>query len=98
MHQTKKGDLWCYGMKDHIGVDSETGLIHSVETTAANVHELTPAAELLHGEGRVVSTDAGYQGIEKRPELQGWAGQGICCRVALGQESGAHDLLRPRGA
>ncbi|MFO8237190.1 MAG: IS5 family transposase, partial [Prochlorococcaceae cyanobacterium] len=55
MHQTKKGNQWyyrfaegfAYGMKIHAGVDKETGLIHSVVTTAANVHDLTPAAELL---------------------------------------------------
>jgi len=46
MHQTKKGNQWYVGMKVHHGVDSESGLIHSVETTAANVHDLTPAAEL----------------------------------------------------
>jgi IS5 family transposase len=51
-------------------VDSESGLIHSVETTTANVHELTPAADLLHGDETVVYADAGYQGIEKRDEMQ----------------------------
>ena len=80
MHQTKKGNQWYHGMKVHIGVDSENGLIHSVETTAANVHDLTPAAELLHGEETVVYADAGYQGIEKRPEM---LGRGIGFRVAM---------------
>ncbi len=58
MHQAKKGNQWyhhyaegfAYGMKVHIGVDAESGLIHSVQNAAANVHDLTPAAELLHGE------------------------------------------------
>jgi IS5 family transposase len=80
MHQTKKGNQWYFGMKVHIGVDSENGLIHSVETTAANVHDLTPAADLLHGEETVAYTDAGYQGIEKRDEMQG---RGIGFRVAM---------------
>jgi IS5 family transposase len=40
MHQTKKGNQWYYGMKVHIGVDKDLGLIHSVITTAANVHGL----------------------------------------------------------
>jgi IS5 family transposase len=88
MHQTKKGNQWyhrCaegfpYGMKVHIGVDKDTGLIHSVETTAANVHDLTPAADLLHGEETVVYADAGYQGIEKRAEMEG---RGIGFRVAM---------------
>ena len=80
MHQTKKGNQWYFGMKVHIGVDKDTGLIHAVETTAANVHDLTPAAELLHGEETVVYADAGYQGIEKRPEMEG---KGIGFRVAM---------------
>jgi IS5 family transposase len=80
MHQTKKGNQWYFGMKVHLGVDSESGLIHSVETTAANVHDLTPAAELLHGEETVLYGDAGYQGIEKRPEMQG---RGIGFRIAM---------------
>jgi len=45
MHQTCKGKQWHFGMKVHIGVDKDTGLIHSVETTAAKVHDLTPAAD-----------------------------------------------------
>jgi len=69
MHQTKKSNHWYYGMKVHIGVDKESGLIHSVVTTAANVDDLTPAAELLHGEEKVVYADAEYQGIAKRPEM-----------------------------
>jgi IS5 family transposase len=80
MHQTKKGNQWFFGMKVHIGVDKDTGLIHSVETTAANVHDLTPAADLLHGEETVVYADAGYQGIDKRAEMEG---KGICFRVAM---------------
>jgi IS5 family transposase len=63
MHQSRKGNQWYYGMKVHIGVDKDSGLIHSVVTTAANVHDLTPAAELLHGDEEVVYADAGYQGI-----------------------------------
>ena len=80
MHQTKKGNQWYFGMKVHIGVDSESGLIHSVETTAANVHDLTPAADLLHGEETVVYADAGYQGLENREEMQG---RGIGFRIAM---------------
>ena len=69
MRQTKKGNQWYYGMKVHIGVDKDSGLIHSVVTTPANVHDLTPAGELLHGDEDVVYADAGYQGIAKRPEV-----------------------------
>jgi transposase, IS5 family len=80
MHQTKKGNQWYYGMKVHIGVDKDSGLIHSVVTTSANVHDLTPAAELLHGDEEVVYGDAGYQGIAKRPEMAGTAAE---FRVAM---------------
>jgi IS5 family transposase len=71
MHQTMKGNQWYFGMKVHIGVDKDSGLIHSVETTSANVHNITRAAQLLHCEEDVVYGDAGYQGIEKRAEMAG---------------------------
>jgi IS5 family transposase len=83
MHQTKKGQQWYFGMKIHAGVDKDTGLIHSVVTTAANVHDLTPAAELLHGEEEVVYADAGYQGAASRPDISGDAHlAGVQFRVA----------------
>ena len=68
MHQTKKGNQWYFGMKVHLGVDKDSGLIHSVVTTSANVHDLTPVADLLHGDETVVYADAGYQGIAKRSD------------------------------
>ena len=55
-------------------------MIHSVAVTAANVHDLTPASELLHGDEEVVYDDAGYQGIGKRPEM---AGKTTELRVAM---------------
>ena len=70
MHQTKKGNEWHFGMKMHIGVDDRDGLIHSVETTAANVHDLNAADQLLHGEEQRVWGDAGYTGIHKRDEFK----------------------------
>ena len=68
MHQTKKGNEWHFGMKMHIGADADTGLIHSLTTTAASIHDITQAGHLLHGEEGHFWGDAGYQGIEKRPE------------------------------
>jgi len=62
MHQTRKGNQWHFGMKMHIGVDDTLGLIHCIETTAANEHDLNVAARLLHGEERHVWADAGYAG------------------------------------
>ncbi len=69
-HQTRKGKNWYFGMKLHIGVDVVSGLVHSLATTPAHVHDLTPVSELLHGCERLVCGDAGYQGIHKRPEHQ----------------------------
>ena len=71
MHQTRKGQQWYFGMKAHIGVDVDSGLVHSVVGTAANVHDLTPVARLLHGAETHVHADAGYTGIEYREDLQG---------------------------
>lgn len=70
MHQAKKGNEWHFGMKMHIGVDDRDGLIHSTETTAANVHDLNAADQLLHGEEPRVWGDAGYTGIHKRDEFK----------------------------
>ena len=71
MHQTKKGNQWHFGMKVHVGVDSKTGIVHSLSTTAANAHDVTEAHNLLHGGERVVWCDAGYQGVHKRWENLG---------------------------
>ena len=71
MRQTKKGNQWHFGMKAHIGVDSETSIVHCMRTTAANVHDVTEAHNLLHGGERVVWGDAGYQGVGKREENLG---------------------------
>ena len=68
MHQTKKGNQWHFGMKLHIGVESETGVVPSMTTTAANVHDVTEAHRLLHGGESQVWGDAGYRGVEKREE------------------------------
>ncbi|HEY4973969.1 MAG TPA: IS5 family transposase [Steroidobacteraceae bacterium] len=69
MHQTKKGNQWYFGMKAHIGADEASGLVHSVEGTAANVSDISQAHALLHGEEKRAGADAGYTGVEKRPEV-----------------------------
>ena len=68
MRQTRKGNQWYFGMKMHIGVDDTLGLIHSIDTTAANVHDIVSAGNLLHGDELRVFGDAGYLGIQKRDE------------------------------
>ena len=71
MRQTKKGKNWYFGMKAHIGVDADSGLVHTVATTPANVNDLTMAGALLHGQETAAHGDAGYQGVHKRPEAAG---------------------------
>lgn len=68
MHQTKKGNQWHFGMKAHIGVDADSGLVHTVVGTAANVNDVTQTHALLHGQEKTVHGDAGYVGVEKRAE------------------------------
>jgi IS5 family transposase len=70
MHQTKKGNQWYFGMKLHAGVDDTLGLIHSIETTSANEHDVTVADKVLHGSEKRFFGDAGYQGVQKRAEHQ----------------------------
>ena len=69
MHQTRKGNQWYFGMKAHIGADRDSKLVHTVVVTAANVADVTKTAELLHGGEKQVHADAGYTGVEKRPEI-----------------------------
>ena len=70
MHQAKKGNQWYFGMKAHIGVDADSGLVHTVRGTSANVNDVVEGNSLLHGNETVVFADAGYQGADKRPDAQ----------------------------
>jgi IS5 family transposase len=70
MHQAKKGNQWHFGMKAHIGVDKDSGLVHTLTTTAANVSDISQTAALLHGQESDVWADAGYVGVEKREDMQ----------------------------
>lgn len=67
-HQTKKGNTWHFGYKAHIGVDKTSGLVHHVQVTAANVHDVTMTPHLLHGEEESVHGDSGFLGAEKRED------------------------------
>ncbi len=64
-HSAKKGNTWHFGYKAHIGVDKESGLVHTVKVTAANEHDVTVTSELLTGEEEEVYGDSGYLGAEK---------------------------------
>lgn len=62
MASVQKGNQWYFGMKAHIGVDSQTKLIHSVMVTSANVHDSQVLSDLLHGNERRVYGDSAYTG------------------------------------
>jgi IS5 family transposase len=66
MHQTRKGNQWYFGMKAHIGVDVNTGLVHTATATAANVADVAEVPNLLRGKETSVYGDAGYIGADKR--------------------------------
>lgn len=61
MHPTKKGNHSHFGMKAHIGVDADSGLVQTVVGTAANVNDVTQAHALVHGDETGVFADAGYR-------------------------------------
>lgn len=65
-HQVKKGNQWYFGYKAHIGVDKDSGLVHDLKVTAANVHDAAVTPQLLTGDEEIVYGDSGYLGAEKR--------------------------------
>ena len=70
MHQSKKGQQWFFGMKAHIGVDADSGLVHTVRGTSGHVGDITEGNSLLHGQETDAFGDAGYQGVAKRPDAK----------------------------
>ena len=79
MHSSKKGNQWHFGMKAHIAVDADSGLVHTVRGTSGHVSDITQANSLLHGQENVAFGDAGYLGVEKRPD----ATKGVTWHVAM---------------
>ena len=70
MHQTKKGNQWYHGMKVHAGVDAGTGYVHTIDGTAANVHDVDKAPDLIREDDSVVYGDSGYLGLPERKEVR----------------------------
>ena len=97
MHQSKKGAQWYFGMKAHIGVDAESGLVHTVRGTPGNVNDVVQANSLLHGQERDVFADAGYQGAAKRPDARPEVNWHIAMRPgkrrALDKTRSLHQLI-----
>jgi transposase, IS5 family len=79
MHSSKKGNQWYFGMKAHIGVDADSGLVHSVRGTSGHVSDIAEGNSLLHGQETLGFGDAGYQGVDKRPD----ANTGITWHIAM---------------
>ena len=65
MSSTKKGNAWYFGMKAHVGVDVDSGIVHSLEATTAKVHDSRIWNELLHGNERSIWADKGYVSAER---------------------------------
>lgn len=82
-HSTRKGKNYYFGYKAHIGVDKDTGLVHTVKATAANIHDVTMTNQLLHGEEETVYGDSGYLGADKRKDavVQNKKGKKIKCKI-----------------
>lgn len=79
MHSSKKGEQMYFGMKAHIGADADSGLVHTVRGTSGNVHDVTEGNSLLHGQEVMGFGDAGYQGVDKRPDAK----QGVKWYIAM---------------
>jgi len=97
MHSSKKGNQWYFGMKAHIGVDAESGLVHTVRGTSGHVSDIAEANSLLHGEESIAFGDAGYQGIEKRPDAKADVTRYVAMRTgkrkALNKENEADAMI-----
>jgi IS5 family transposase len=97
MHSSKKGNQWYFGMKAHIGVDADSGLVHTVRGTSGHVSDISEGNTLLHGQESIAFGDAGYQGIEKRPDAKSDVNWQIAMRPskrkALNKENEADALI-----
>ena len=97
MHSSKKGNQWYFGMKAHIGVDADSGLVHTVRGTSGHVSDISEGNTLLHGQESIAFGDAGYQGIEKRADAKRdvkWQiAMGPSKRKALNKENAADALI-----
>ena len=82
-HQVKKGNTWHFGYKAHIGVDKDSGIVHTVKVTAANQNDVSMTSELLTGEETVVYGDSGYLGADKREDAVKKNANGIRIRYKI---------------
>ena len=95
-HSTKKGNHYHFGYKAHIGVDRDSGLVHHIEATSANEHDVTVTGKLLHGEEETVHGDSGYTGVEKREDAIVTNKRGKKIRYEINRKPSAIKKLRER--
>lgn len=77
MKQSKKGNQWYFGMKMHIGSDTQ-GRVHSIVVTDASVHDSVVADDLIHGEEHVIYGDKAYASAERKEMAES---KGVIWRV-----------------
>ncbi len=84
-------------MKAHIGVDADSGLVHTVIGTSGNVADVVEGNSLLQGQETDAFGDAGYQGVHKRPDARAGVTWHIAMRpgkrTALDKENNPVDAL-----
>ena len=93
MSSTKKGNTWHFGMKAHIGVDSQSGIIHSLETTTASVSDRDKFKKLLHGDEQAIFGDKGYYSeLDKRQARQDGIYFGVLDKAKRGYKLSASQI------
>ena len=93
MKQSQKGQQWYFGMKAHIGVDAESGLVHTVRGTTGSVNDVVEANALLHGQESEAWGDAGYQGAAKRPDAKANVRWNIAMRPGMRKRLNKNRLI-----
>ena len=97
MHQTKKGNQWYFGMKIHVGADVDSGVVHTVSVTPANVADITELPNLLREDDRAVFGDAGYVNDHyKRAARQAGVYWGVALKARPKSRLGASQKQRNR--
>jgi IS5 family transposase len=71
MSSSKKGNQWYFGMKAHIGVDAESGLVHTAGVTTGKVHDAKVMHRLIREDDRAVYGDKGYASDARKRAAEG---------------------------
>lgn len=94
MSSTRKNNQWTFGMKAHVGVDAQYGLVHTLVTTTAKRHDSKEMDQLLHGQEQEIYGDKAYASKEARDKYEA---QGKKWRVSYkpgkGKELTPHQKL-----